>query len=67
MEWVLMAEFYRSKTARNKALVQDMVNLLLKRGFKPYNLRGRGGGELDISKWYKWPFDIVWRKLPVKK
>ena len=67
MEWVLMVDFYNSKTARDKALVEGMINLLLKRGFKPYHNAGRGGRELDLSKWNTWPFDIVWRKLLAKK
>ena len=62
MEWVWMRNFYYSQSARDKELVENMIDLLLQRDFKPYYLRADGGRELDLTNWKSWPDDIVWRK-----
>ena len=67
MEWLVMRDLYHSQSARDKELVEDMIDLFLQRDFKPYCLEVHGGRELDVSEWNKWPVDIVWRKLLTKK
>ena len=62
MEWVWMRNFSDSQSARDKELVEKMIDLLLQKDFKPYCLRTDGGRELDVANWNRWPDDIVWRK-----
>ena len=62
MEWKWVQRI-SSKNAKDKDLMQKMINLLLQRGFKPYKLRENGGQELHVAKCLKWPRDVVWKKL----
>ena len=62
MEWMWMKTYY-SQSARDKELVEKMIDLFLLRDFKPYKLRANRGRKLNATKWYRWPDDVVWKKL----
>ena len=65
MEWGLMATYYLPgvETSSDEFMVEDMIRILFKHDYRPYQLSSDGGKPLDIAVWNKWPHDIIWRKL----
>ena len=49
-----MKKYYGSP---NKTLVLNMINMLQKRGFSPWTVKG---AKLDVNRWNKWPGDMIW-------
>ena len=54
IEWAEMKRYYGSA---EKPLVLNMINMLQKRGFSPWTVKGE---KLDINQWNKWPGDMIW-------
>jgi FkbM family methyltransferase len=65
MEWMVMRDLYISAnhTSHDKILVEQLIQFLFVRDFRPYSLVWFGGAPLDPLNWYSWPEDIVWHRL----
>ena len=61
MEWIKLRAHYGTEMdeSDDKTLVQNMVDMLFARGFKPYSLVT--SVQLKQRYWYGWPDDIIWK------
>ena len=56
IEWVLMTDYAKQGT-KDKTMVLTMIEMLQRKGFKPYTIDGK---LLNSTAWNKWPYDMVW-------
>jgi len=59
MEWILYKAMYVSESHRSteKDFILSMLQILTKRGYKPW----WSNQFLDLNKWNTWPYDILFR------